>query len=60
MNISSRGGGGKLKVFSTQMQEHVALSTSKRRVLAKPSMVIKKKKKKNTSNNKIKRYGGGI
>jgi methylaspartate ammonia-lyase len=28
------------------MQEHVALSTSKRRVLAKPSMVIKKKKKK--------------
>jgi methylaspartate ammonia-lyase len=25
------------------MQEHVALSTSKRRVLAKPSMVIKKK-----------------
>jgi methylaspartate ammonia-lyase len=40
------------------MQEHVALSTSKRRVLAKPSMVIKKKK--NTSNNKIKRYGGGI
>jgi methylaspartate ammonia-lyase len=39
------------------MQEHVALSTSKRRVLAKPSMVIKKK---NTSNNKIKRYGGGI
>jgi len=41
------------------MQEHVALSTSKRRVLAKPSMVIKKKKK-NTSNNKIKRYGGGI